>query len=96
MLSHWALQRPRCVGKGMDVGSGFWCCFASILGPPKESSSTSVNRATQHKSLPLKLSLSLPIMFLTSPLQLSRGTGRSQNGKLPPCIGRQWMIIMAS
>lgn len=40
--------------------------------------------------------LSLPIMFLTSPFQFSRGTGRSQNGKLPPCIGRHWMIIMAS
>lgn len=40
--------------------------------------------------------LSLPIMFLTSPFQFSRGTGRSQNGKLPPCIGRHRMIIMAS
>lgn len=94
-LLHWAVQRPQVCLEWMRQVF-FWCCSASILGPPKESSSTSVNCATQHKRLALQLSLSLPIMFLTSPLQFSRGTGRSQNGKLPPCIGRHWMIIMAS
>lgn len=36
---------------------------ATILGPPKESSSTSVNCATQHKRLPLQLSLLAHYVF---------------------------------
>lgn len=56
-------KEPRCVWKGMDVGSILWGCSASILGPPKESSSTSVNCATQHKRLPLQLSLPAYYVF---------------------------------
>lgn len=48
---------PRCVWNGCGK-CFFWCRSASILGPPKESSSTSVNCATQHKRLALQLSLS--------------------------------------
>lgn len=41
----------------------FGCRSAAILGPPKESSSTSVNCATQHKRLPLQLSLLAHYVF---------------------------------
>lgn len=41
----------------------FGCRSAAILGPPKESSSTSVNCATQRKRLPLQLSLPAHYVF---------------------------------
>lgn len=45
------------------MGSVSGCRSASILGPPEESLSTSVNRATQHKRLPLQLSLPAYYVF---------------------------------
>lgn len=56
-------KEPRCGCKGMHVESILWCRSASILGPPKESSSTSINCATQHKRLPLQLSLTAYYVF---------------------------------
>lgn len=87
---------PRCVWNGLDVGSVF--CGAALLlnldllkSPYPPPSTVLLNtRGCLYNSR------SPPIMVLTSPSQFSRGTGRSQNGKLPPCIGRHWMIIMAS
>lgn len=87
---------PRCVWNGCGkcfFGAALLLYLDLLKSPHPPPSTVLLNtRGWLYNSL----SLSLPIMFLTSPLQFSRGTGRSQNGKLPPCIGRHWMIIMAS
>lgn len=62
-LSHWAVQRPQVFLEWMWQVFFFWCRSASILGPPKESSSTSVNCATQHKRLALQLCLPAYYVF---------------------------------
>lgn len=71
---------------GMDVANAFFFFFGAALllyldllkstHPPPSTVLLSIRGWLYN-------SLSLPILFLTSPLQFSKGTGRSQNGKLP-------------